>query len=351
MTFGGIQATVQSVSPTRIRGLIPANPAATAAPVDVVVQSGGVTSTLTGAFRYLHAHAQGTGMWETGIPLNAPLADAAAGMVRGVTYVLGDAHSDTHAYDGASGTWLSGLATRPHVGSHHAVVAYGDKLYVLGGAGSESRLQIYDPWTDSWSLGTDLPFPTEAAGAVALDDKIYLLGGLSGGAPTDQAAAYDPATDSWQTLTLMPGMRSHAACSTDGTRIFAFGGFSAVGTPDVPSAEIFAYDPVAGTWEASFDVGATIAPMPQPTADAGVAVYWAGELYVVGGRTGDGVNPTSVTAAVHAFDLATGTWRAEADLPTARAAAGLLMRDGWLQAIGGELDDTTAVSTVERFTR
>jgi hypothetical protein len=50
--IGGVSATLTSVSPTRIKGVVPANSAPTAQLLDVVVQSAGNTSTISQAFRY-----------------------------------------------------------------------------------------------------------------------------------------------------------------------------------------------------------------------------------------------------------------------------------------------------------
>jgi IPT/TIG domain len=52
VTIGGLPATLTSVSSTRIKGLIPAKVAPGSQLLDVVVQSGGKTSTITQAFRY-----------------------------------------------------------------------------------------------------------------------------------------------------------------------------------------------------------------------------------------------------------------------------------------------------------
>jgi hypothetical protein len=53
VTIGGLTASLTSVSPTRIKGTIPANPTPTDQLLDVVVQSAGQTSTITKAFRYV----------------------------------------------------------------------------------------------------------------------------------------------------------------------------------------------------------------------------------------------------------------------------------------------------------
>jgi hypothetical protein len=55
VTVGGVTAVLTSVSPTRIRGRIPANAAPTGALLDVVVQSAGQTAVIAEAFRYVSA--------------------------------------------------------------------------------------------------------------------------------------------------------------------------------------------------------------------------------------------------------------------------------------------------------
>ncbi len=52
VTIGGVAATLTSVSPTRIKGVVPVKSAPTSHLLDVVVKSGGNTSTITQAFRY-----------------------------------------------------------------------------------------------------------------------------------------------------------------------------------------------------------------------------------------------------------------------------------------------------------
>ena len=53
VTIGGIAASITSVTPTRIRGIIPTNPSPTPTLLDVVVSVSGQLRTLVQAFRYL----------------------------------------------------------------------------------------------------------------------------------------------------------------------------------------------------------------------------------------------------------------------------------------------------------
>src|SRR5690348_15193964 len=92
-----------------------------------------------------------------------------------------------------------------------AAVALNGKIYAIGGKGANSdqcdaiqTVEAYDPATDTWERGLMQP-PTlrfQGAGA-ALDVLIYLVGGedrsvvgvCGGVVPTVEA--YDPVTDTW----------------------------------------------------------------------------------------------------------------------------------------------------------
>lgn len=43
------------------------------------------------------------------------------------------------------------------------------------------NMQIYDPLTDTWTVGPKPLFKSGAAAAVAIDDTIYYCGGVKGG--------------------------------------------------------------------------------------------------------------------------------------------------------------------------
>src|ERR671915_583366 len=59
--------------------------------------------------------------------------------------------------------------------------AVGGKLYVVGGktsAGHQSKMYVYDPTTETWTVGRDLPgAAVENPSLVALDGKLYAFGG------------------------------------------------------------------------------------------------------------------------------------------------------------------------------
>ena len=62
---------------------------------------------------------------------------------------------------------------------------------------SPARVEVYDPSTDMWTRKADLPTPRSSLAAVALDGKIYTIGGARGGGLVKTVEVYDPGTDTW----------------------------------------------------------------------------------------------------------------------------------------------------------
>ena len=97
------------------------------------------------------------------------------------------------------GTW----SEKARVGEQRteaAVVALNGKIYVLGGMarGQDAAAlnQEYDPATDRWRERAPMPHALSHAGAAALNGKIYVVGGFLRNVHLDaQALAfeYDPA--------------------------------------------------------------------------------------------------------------------------------------------------------------
>ena len=62
-------------------------------------------------------------------------------------------------------------------GKGQASSVLNDKLYVIGGI-NLSKVEIYDPSTESWSTGTAFASAKLVHGtAITVDGKIYLIGG------------------------------------------------------------------------------------------------------------------------------------------------------------------------------
>ena len=115
-------------------------------------------------------------------------AEIAVATLNGKVYVISgqsrgvDANEFTQEYDPATGTWRE-LALMPAVASHAGAVALNGKIYVVGGflasvhVGAMDRVFEYDPATDMWKALAPLPAPRGAVGLVVLDGKIHAIGG------------------------------------------------------------------------------------------------------------------------------------------------------------------------------
>lgn len=348
VTIDGIPAALTSVGPTRIRGTVPANPGAPVALVNVVVTVGADSRLLPSAFRYLQPPGGGaTGdIWQAGSSMPVAMGEVAAGVINGKMYLTGESSPATLAYDFLSGTWTSptALAVRPTAGNHQVTEVINGKLYLFGGlsAGSGGKVQVYDPVTDSWSFGADMPFATGSASSALINGEIYVCGGIVNGATVTDLARYNPATDTWTAgLAPMPQGRNHAASATDGAKFYVFGGRG----PGSGDGNVVAngfdtvqiYDPATDTWQSSLDPGSTLAPLPQARGGMGKAVYFNGEFYVIGGETQDGAGAVAgnVYNRVDIYDPVTNTWRLGAPMPTARHGIFPVLYNGQIHVAGG----------------
>ncbi|HEX2035178.1 MAG TPA: kelch repeat-containing protein [Chloroflexota bacterium] len=282
--------------------------------------------------------------WDRGVPMPMALGEVAGGVIGKLLYVVGEGSPATLAYDLSSGSWLDpgALAQRPFPGNHHAAEVYRQQLYLFGGlGGGEGKVQIYDPATNRWRLGADMPIAAGSSSSALIGDEIYVVGGIVDVATTNVAAKYSPGTNTWTVLAPMKQGRNHAAAATDGRRLYVFGGrgqgsgegnFVANGFGDVQI-----YDPASDSWTSSADPASTLAPLPQARGGMGRAVYANGEFYVIGGETqnGPGATRQGVYHRVDIYNPRTNAWRTGSPLPTARHGIAPVLFAGRIYVAGG----------------
>lgn len=159
----------------------------------------------------------------------------------------------------------------------HVLVALGDLIYSVGGAGPRgAELWAYDPVEDVWRTDlADMPTPREHLTAVALDGLLYAIGGRSDGRNLGTVEIYDPGEDRWTEGPEMPSARSGLGAGAVAGEIHVAGGedLQSSGTFDVH--EVF--DPEAGEWREGAPLGAPRHGLASTTAE--------GAWYVIGGAT------------------------------------------------------------------
>lgn len=281
------------------------------------------------------------------------LGEVAAGVINGVLYMVGETNNSTLAYDIAAGTWRSNLAVRPLIGHHHAAEVFNGKLYLIGGLGSGAgKVQIYDPATNTWQLGNDMPFAAGSSSSALINGEIYVAGGIVSSTTTNQVAKYNPTTNAWTMLAPMKQGRNHTASATDGTKLYVFGGRGA-GSGDANVVAngfdtVQIYDPATNTWVSSLDAGSTLAKLPQARGGMGKAAYLNGEFYVMGGETeaGTGATAQNVYNRVDIYNPKTNTWRLGNAMPTARHGIFPTVYAGEIFVAGGGVQSGFANSDV-----
>lgn len=211
-----------------------------------------------------------------------------------------------------------------------AVVAVGDRVFVIGGLDGAARtladVDAYDTKNDRWSPVAPLPEPLHHVNAAVVDGKIYVLGALRTAAfvATGIALVYDPAANAWSPRAAMPAgtERGSAFVAAIGTKIYVAGGLRGSSVADVSE-----YDVVGNAW--------TALPALPIARDHGMGAAHGGLFYAIGGRN---AGISGHTARVDAFDPALRTWSVRAPMPTSRGGGAVAVAKGRIVVLSGEGD-------------
>ena len=111
-----------------------------------------------------------------------------------------------------------------------------------------------------WQLRAPLSSPREAMAVTTLNGQIYVVGGLSGGAPVTTVEVYDPPSDRWSARAPKPTALQGAGAAVIGGRIYVPGGCDA---SDRPSNIMEVYDPQRDSWEPGVAMPQALCPYCQ----------------------------------------------------------------------------------------
>jgi N-acetylneuraminic acid mutarotase len=204
--------------------------------------------------------------------------------------------------------------------SYVAAAELGGRIYVAGGMVGETGRPLatfsrYDPAEDSWTILEQLPEPTRAAAAATLDGTIYVVGGTTEKRNTGQLYAWDGR--GWKERAPMRARRfNHGAVGVDG-RLFVLGGLDDAGRD---SRDMFVYDPRADAWSRGRS-------LPRPLHAFG-AVVFRGEIWVIGGRSGD-----EIVTGILVYDPRSDEWRAGPRLPQPMELLGAAVAEDEIHAV------------------
>ncbi len=204
-----------------------------------------------------------TDQWSTEVPLPIALHHLGVTAIGDDLYVMGGVKTGLEGRHPNGSDW-TGTTTAlkfntitqqwdtvkalPHATAASGVVAYADKVYVIGGVDADGQainlVQIYNPKTNSWSSGSLMPTKREHVGITLLDKTIYVVSGRVGEMSFNILEAYSPEQDQWTSLPGMSAARSDLAFGISHGRLYAMGG-EKPGIFDVNEE----YDPVLKSWK------------------------------------------------------------------------------------------------------
>ena len=191
------------------------------------------------------------------------LSDVGVGVVNGKIYVVGG----TLASDGFT-----------PLGEDHGVLRYDPTSVSPQWTTATTNADMVSRFGSSGDV-SGTPNTTTLMAVVAVGNKIYMLGGRSKGDATDQCWSYEPGmSDPWTKLQALPDPRYGAAIAELNDKIYVMGGNNNL---NASMKSIFVYSIRDDNWE---DLGEV---MPEEESGRGIgAAALNNSLYLFGGRYG-----------------------------------------------------------------
>ncbi|MDO8368265.1 MAG: kelch repeat-containing protein [Saprospiraceae bacterium] len=220
----------------------------------------------------------------------------------------------------------------------------GDLIYLMGGiipsSATTTQVLAFNPADSSFQPRKPLPKPLAAMATAVYGENIYLFGGIpwSQGPPSQKCYKYVSSLDQWIELPDLPTIpRGYAIAEVLNDKIYVIGGLSESSVTTYNLVEVF--DPVVGKW-----VSESVEQMPTPRGYMGSAVL-NGKIYVFGGGT-----PAPAYAGLSVVEYFDGVnWATAEPMPTQRygAAAGVL--DNTVYVSGGVLTGWSDINVTEGY--
>jgi N-acetylneuraminic acid mutarotase len=267
------------------------------------------------------------------------VAKFGAAALGGKIYVAGgyDTRQSMMVYDIAADRWSAGPAL-PRGTDNVATLAAGDKLYAMGGE-ARTAFQVFDPASGQWSAGPALPRIGFASAAAVMAGRLHLVGGWnysnSASASVAHHSVFDLAAQSWSDAAPLAVARNAAGAAAIDGRLYVVGGRSpGIRASDQQSlASLEVYSSSTGQWQSA---------APMPTARGSLAVVaQGGRLYALGGES----TPGTVSDAVERYDPASLSWSALPAMPYRSHGLGAVVVGDAIYVMGGFTGASDAVGT------
>lgn len=274
--------------------------------------------------------------WHPGAPSPIARALAPGAVIGKQLFVFGGFYTRdlrvtrrVDAYDPIRDRWTR-RANMPITNTHIAVATDGDTAWFAGGfvghhpGKATAKVFNYHAPTDRWTPATPLPGPRAAGTLVRLGRNLHFIGGFlpdRDTTPGDHWVLPLDGEQKWTSLARLPKARGHHGAVALNGKIYVVGGSFNHDTDRQDVAFVHRYDPATDRWT-------EVAPLPYGLSHIeSSTLAWNGRIYVFGGRSDTGssrlkrflqpqpVGRRSAVPDVNAYDPATDTWSPQPELP------------------------------------
>ncbi|XP_041366387.1 kelch-like protein 10 [Gigantopelta aegis] len=208
-------------------------------------------------------------------------------------------------------------------------------LFVIGGwsGGSPTNMvETYDTRADRWIVCSCVDAgPRAYHGTVAVDQVIYVVGGFDGMEYFNSVRVFNPATKQWSEAAPMNSKRCYVSVAVLDGIIYAMGGFD--GHVRQNTAERY----MRNTNQWSF-----FQPMNHQRSDAS-ATTLDGKIYICGGFNGQ-----ECLNSCEYYDTLINQWTMITPMRNRRSGVGCISYHGCIYALGG-FNGITRMNTGEKF--
>ncbi|MFY0652616.1 MAG: galactose oxidase [Cyclobacteriaceae bacterium] len=260
----------------------------------------------------------------------------------------------------ADSAWAQ-LAETPLEMHHITPVSVNDKIYVVGGLTGKypkepplSHVYAFDPKTNTWVKVFEIPEDRRrgGAGVTVYKGQIYIVNGITLGHTSGTCAmfdVYDPEANTWTKLPDAPTIRDHSSAVVLGGKLIALGGRN---TSYHEEGKFSAFFSTVRTTVDYFDFKTQKwdtykSEVPAPSAGAG-AVAFKGKVYFVGGETGE----KPANHHMYAFNPKKDEWVKKSYLNRGRHGTNAVLRSGkiYIAAGSGNRGGGPELTSIEVYT-
>ncbi|XP_030643122.1 kelch-like protein 23 [Chanos chanos] len=255
-------------------------------------------------------------------------------------YVIGGYYwhplSEVHIWDPVSDTWTQGKDMPDYARESYSVSLLGPNVYVTGGYKSQTvealdTVWIYNTDQDEWTEGCPMLTARYYHCSVALNGCIYVIGGYRGGAPARETEFYDPLKEEWFPIAdLIQGVGNATACVLN-DKIYLIGGhYGYRGTCTYEKIQTYRAD--LNEWSIT-----TVSPHPEYGL---CSVALNNKLYLVGGQT----------TITDCYDPERDEWTQMSVMKERRMECSAVVIHGCIYVAGGySYSKGTYLQSVERY--